>query len=354
MKKEIKEKINFKKILFRFIELVLAFLILVILFKFAGVTFQDITESFSNIYLKSLYIAFLIFTLNTIVRAIRWNLLIGPGSPNILNLFLFTSARAVFEMIIPSRLGALSHIYFLSRRFKFPIEIGLSTMIVSMFFDFITITPLIVLSLLLVGVNIPFLPVNIIIIVVITMVILVIILLNLTKIINSGLILYNWIVKKIKISEKKSVIKVGEKIKLTNDSIVKIRNRGVYIPVFLITLVIRVLKFTAYYFLLHSIVAFLGYAYKDLNFLKVFISTSAAELSALLPTHTFMGFGTYETAFAAPLILLNVLSKKDATVAAFSFHTISLVYTIVLGVICLILLMAPVYFRSKNEKDLQK
>jgi len=351
IKKEIKNKINFKKILFRIIQFVLGFLILIILFKFSGVTFQDITKSFSNIYLKSLLISFSISAVSVFVRAIRWKLLIGPQSPIIFNLFLFTWARAVLEETVPARLGALSHIYFLNRRFKFPIEIGLSTMIVAMFFDFITITPLIILSLLLVGTNIPFLPVNIVLIVVVITIILIIILLNLTRIINLGLILYNWFVKKISINEKKFVIKAGEKLKLTNDSIVKIRNSRVYVPVFLITLVIRVLKFTAYYFLLHSVVAFHGYAYKDLNFLKVFLSTSAAEFSALLPTHTFMGFGTYESFFAGALILLKVFSKKLAILAAFNFHIISLVYTIVLGFVCMIIMMAPIYFGTKNKDD---
>jgi len=351
IKKEIKNKINFKKILFRIIQFVLGISILVILFKFAGVTFQDITKSFSNIYLKSLLISFSISALSVFVRAIRWKLLIGPQSPIIFNLFLFTWARAFLEETVPARLGALSHIYFLSKRFKFPIEIGLSTMIVAMFFDFITITPLIILSLLVVGINIPFLPANIVLIVVVITIILIIILLNLTKIINLGLTFYNWIIKKIGIGEKKFVKKIGEKLNLTKESIMKIRSQGVYTYVFLITLVIRVLKFTAYYFLLHSVVAFYGYVYKDLNFLKVFLSTSTAEFSALLPTHTFMGIGTYEVAFAYPLILLRVLSKKEAVVAALSFHIISLVYTIVLGGICLIIMMAPIYFGTKNKDD---
>lgn len=351
IKKEIKNKINFKKILFRFIQFVLGISILVILFKITNVKFQDIINSFSNIYLKSLLISFSISAVSVFVRAIRWKLLIGPQSPIIFNLFLFTWARAFLEETVPARLGALSHIYFLNRRFKFPIEVGLSTMIIAMFFDFITITPLIILSLLLVGINIPFLPANIVLIVVVITIILIIVLLNLTKIINLGLTFYNWIVKKIGIGEKKFVKKIGEKLNLTNESIVEIRSQGVYTYVFLITLVIRVLKFTAYYFLLHSVVAFHGYAYKDLNFLKVFLSTSAAEFSALLPTHTFMGFGTYESFFAGALILLKVFSKKLAILAAFSFHLISLVYTIVLGFVCMIIMMAPIYFGTKNKDD---
>jgi uncharacterized protein (TIRG00374 family) len=354
IKEEVRNVISIKKISLRFFEFILGILILVILFKINNVKFQDIINSFSNIYLKSLLISFSISALSVFVRAIRWKLLIGPQSPIIFNLFLFTWARAFLEETVPARLGALSHIYFLSRRFKFPIEIGLSTMIVAMFFDFITITPLIILSILLVGINIPFLPVNIVLIVIVVTIILIIILLNLTKIINLGLTFYNWIVKKIGIGGKKFVKKIGEKLNLTNESIMKIRSQGVYIYVFLITLVIRVLKFTAYYFLLHSVVAFRGYAYKDLNFLKVFLSTSTAEFSALLPTHTFMGLGTYEVAFAYPLILLKVLDEKVATLAAFNFHTISLIYTIVLGLICLIIMMAPIYFRSKDEKDLKK
>jgi hypothetical protein len=350
-KKESRSKIDFKKILFRFFEFILGILILVILFKITNVKFQDIINSFSNIYLRSLLISFSISALSVFVRAIRWKLLIGPQSPNIFNLFLFTWARAFLEETVPARLGALSHIYFLSRRFKFPIEIGLSTMIVAMFFDFITITPLIILSLLLVGINIPFLPANIVLIVVVITIILIIVLLNLTKIINLGLTFYNWIVKKVGIGGKKFVKKIGEKLNLTNESIMEIRSQGVYTYVFLITLVIRVLKFTAYYFLLHSVVAFHGYAYKNLNFLKVFLSTSAAEFSALLPTHTFMGFGTYEVAFAYPLILLKVLDKKVAALAAFNFHTISLIYTIVLGLSCLIILMAPMYFMIKNKNN---
>lgn len=351
IKKEVKNRISLKKISLRFFEFALGILILVILFKITNVKFQDIINSFSNIYLKSLLISFSISAVSVFVRAIRWKLLIGPQSPIIFNLFLFTWARAFLEETVPARLGALSHIYFLNRRFRFPIEVGLSTMIIAMFFDFITITPLIILSLLLVGINIPFLPANIVLIVVVITIILIIVLLNLTKIINLGLTFYNWIVKKIGIGGKKFVKKIGEKLNLTNESIMKIRSQGVYIYVFLITLVIRVLKFTAYYFLLHSVVAFRGYAYKDLNFLKVFLSTSSAEFSALLPTHTFMGFGTYEVAFAYPLILLKVFNEKVAALAAFNFHIISLIYTIVLGLSCLIIMMAPIYFGTKNKDD---
>jgi len=353
IQKEIKNKINFKRIFIRLIQLSFAFLILLILFRFTGVTIQDIIKSFSNIYLKSLFISFSISILNVFVRAIRWKLLIGPQSPSIFHLFLFTFSRAVFEETIPARLGALSHIYFLKRRFKYPIEVGLSTMVVSMFFDFVTITPLIILSIILVGVDIPFLPEDLVLIIVVITITLIAILLNLTKLINLGLNLYNWFFKKIGIGGKNFIKKIRDKIKMTNESIIEIKNRGVYTSVYLITLIIRVLKFTAYYFLLHSVVAFYGYEYKELNFLKVFLSTSSAEFSALLPTHTFLGYGTYETAFTIPLILLKVLNEKVAALAAFSFHTISLIFTIVLGFICLIIMMAPIYFGTKNKDNVK-
>jgi len=69
----------------------------------------------------------------------------------------------------------------------------------------------------------------------------------------------------------------------------------------------------------------------------IVLGTTAAELTTILPIHGVGGFGTYESAWAGAYYLLG-FTKQLAIKAAFSFHLIALLYSVILGVGSLILL----------------
>ncbi|OQA21353.1 MAG: hypothetical protein BWY60_00712 [Actinobacteria bacterium ADurb.Bin346] len=86
----------------------------------------------------------------------------------------------------------------------------------------------------------------------------------------------------------------------------------------------------------------MGYGFSNLSFWVIFLATVVAEISAVLPTHALAGFGTYEGAFALAFIALGFSSGIAITVG-FSYHLIMLSFSVILGIISMIIISLPFY-----------
>ncbi len=106
-----------------------------------------------------------------------------------------------------------------------------------------------------------------------------------------------------------------------------------------LSVVIRLLKFAAYWSLLLGVVGEHDLGAKDLPFWSVFLGIAGAELSATLPIHGIAGFGTYETAWKLGFERLGV-SPRVAILSGFATHLLSQVYDYSLGLVALGLALA--------------
>ncbi|WP_258189410.1 lysylphosphatidylglycerol synthase transmembrane domain-containing protein [Candidatus Hakubella thermalkaliphila] len=102
---------------------------------------EDLLSALLNVHLSTLYLALAVAILGNLVRAYRWKVLLGDRKMGLMDLFWFNLVRDLFVNIVPARLGSLSHIYVLFQRFKIPVEIGLSTMVVGLVFDSVAMLP---------------------------------------------------------------------------------------------------------------------------------------------------------------------------------------------------------------------
>jgi len=326
---------------------VLGFGIFLVYYLLSKINITDIKDAFISINKPALVAGLVVMLSSNFFRAYRKNILIGSDRVGMGDMFLVAMIRNAFNMVLPARTGEISYVYVLTTRFGFPLEIGVSTLMVVLIFDLVIVFSLIIISIVIVGINTYAVSsISVIIIASILFVISLLILFYLSTILGFFLNLFKKILAKFRVSEKKIIYRIYAKLLDINENIKLIRKRGVYWKIYLSSIATRVLKFTSYYLIIYALLQPVGYDFKDLPYWVVFLATVAAEISAVLPTHALAGYGTYEGAFALAFILLG-FSEDIAIVTGFSFHTIVLLFTVALGIISMIIISLPVYKTKK-------
>ena len=347
-----RSKLSVKNIIFRTVNIILVtglgiFLVYYLLSK---INLSDLKSAFLGIYIPSLVIGLVLMFSIDFFKALRQNLLLGKDRVRFGDMFLISLIRNAFNMVLPARTGELSYIYVLKRKFKIPIEIGVSTLAIGLIFDLIIVFSMIIISIIIVGINrYEISSTNIILIAIGLLVITIVLLFFLSKIVRVLIKILEMLLRKYKtLKSKKAFIYVYEKIIEINKSIIIIQQRKIYWKVYLLSVVTRILKFTSFYFLIHATLYPLGYTFAELSFWVIFLATVAAEFSAVLPTHAIAGFGTYEGAFALAFIALG-FNEQISIIVGFNYHIINLLETVVLGIIAMTLISMP-FYKIRSQK----
>jgi len=342
-----------RQILFRIINIVIvvgfgAFLLYYLLSR---VNISDIKDAFLGMYKPTLTAALAIMLLSNFFRAYRKKILVGSDRIGMGDMFLVAMIRNAFNMVLPARTGELSYVYVLTRRFRFPLEIGVSTLMVVMIFDLVIVFSIILISIIIVGINTYSISsVSVILISVALLAVSLLILFFLSNIIDLVLIAYRKLLERFKVNEKRLVHRIYGKLLDINNNLKIIRGRRIYWKVYLSSIATRLLKFTSYYLIIHAILAPLGYSFSDLNYWVILLATIAAEISAVLPTHALAGFGTYEGAFALAFIILG-FPEQISIIVGFSYHLVVLLFTVALGIIAMIIISLPFYRIKKGQLE---
>lgn len=322
--------------------------ILLIWYLFTYIELKDLFYTLSNTYLPSLYIYFFISLIGVLARAYRYDILIASGKIKIGSLLLVTLVRNLFVDLFPAKLGSLSYVYILNKRFNFPFEIATSTFLLAFVFDFIAVVPLLIIAILMLGIGTT--PISSPLIFSITgliFLLLLLLLFNLTWVLRILLSIVGWVLRKLRLKKNERIDFLLKKLIFTIDAVEEIKKRKIYWKVFFYSIAIRILKYSGIYFLLHSVLAYKGFTIANLNFWKVFLGSSGAELSALMPIHGIAGFGTWETAWAFTFQLLG-FDLKLAIISGFATHLISQIFAYSLGILSILILSLPLL--SKKRK----
>jgi len=310
---------------------------------------EDIKSAFINIYTPSLIIGLILIFSIDFFRAYRAKILIGSGRIRIVDMFLVSLIRNGFNMVLPARTGELSYIYVLKRKFKFPVEIGISTLMIALVFDLIIVFSMIVISIIIVGINkYAVSSTSVILIAVALLISSLLVLFYLSKFVGLFIKIFDRILSKYRVSKSKVIQNIYKKLVETNKNIELIKKRGIYWKVYLISVPSRILKYAAYYFLIHAVLKPMGFGFNDLSYWVIILATAAAEISAVLPTHSLAGLGTYQGVFALAFIMLG-FGKEISIIVGFSYHIINLIFTITWCLIAMVILSLPVY-RIKEQK----
>ena len=335
------------------IAVVVGFGIFLVVFLLKGIKLTDIKNAIVNCYKPSLISAFLIVLISDIFRAYRKQLLVGTDKIRFFDMYFIALIRNAFTMVLPARTGEISYIYVLTRKFKFPVEIGISTLAIVMVFDLAIVFSLIVIGIIVVWLTLGFGSMSIsswpvILIAGVLLAVSLLLLFYLSAIIKFFIRLVNRLMVKTRVGRNKTIQYIYKKLQDIDNSIEIIKQRKIYGKVYIYSIICRVLKFAAYYMVIHAVLKPMGYGFSSLNFWVIFLATVVAEISAVLPTHALAGFGTYEGAFALAFVALGFpvsLSK----IVGFSYHIIMLSFSVILGVISMIIISMP-FYKIKNPQ----
>jgi uncharacterized membrane protein YbhN (UPF0104 family) len=265
-----------------------------------------------------------------LARAFRYQLLLA-GSVAFVPLVLVTAARNFLVDLLPARIGSLSYVYLLTRRFGAPLDPVLSSFVLTFLYDALAMTVLLGVALALelgrfeagaaLGAA--------------TAVIAVLVLAVFMRLAAS----LRFAAARLRAVERPWAQAAA--LRLDDIAAEVERSGGARQTLGLIALsvLIRFVKFGAYWSLLLGVVREHGLSVADLPFWKVFLGIAGAELSATLPIHGLAGFGTYETAWALGFASLG-LPPRVAILSGFATHLLSQLYDYSVGLAALAVALA--------------
>ena len=128
---------------------------------------------------------------------------------------------------------------------------------------------------------------------------------------------------------------------------VRITNRaGIFLPVVVLSVLVRLAKYTAMYFLLLGILAPMGFGIAELPPHRGLVGLIAPELASSLPVSGIGGFGAYEGTWAVTFHLLG-LPEQLAKLTGVAHHLFTQVYGAGIGLGALLLLFLPFFWAGE-------
>jgi hypothetical protein len=285
-----------------------------------------------------------------VFRALRYKWLLRPYKIGWGNMMLVTFVRNSFVDLLPARIGALSYIYVLNRRLGFSFESATSSFVLSGVFDFLTLSPFLVLALMAVGFRSMALSVPVLL--AIALAFFLIFFLVLWKIVPFSafvLKLYQTLIGKFHLQDKKWAPVSEEKFRATIESLREAKAKKIDVPLFLLSLLIRLGKYISIYFLLYALLRSHGFALQNLSLWKLILGITGAELTSVLPVKGIAGFGTWESAWALTFALMN-FDQSLAIISGIGIHLLTNLFEYSLGIGSLLILAFPWTRKPRNDQ----
>lgn len=278
-------KIDSRKVL-KLIVSILVSLIFVYLFnRYIG--FDKLVNLFKNLTPVQILSGFSLYLLSYIVRTLRWRLTLDID--NFKKLFKITVFNTFFNIILPFRVGELSFFYMLKRE---GISLPQTTL------SFITTRIFDGLSLLGIFSMFYFIHQDNPVLAVVTFL--------------ASPILFVPIILLLKLIKHQQIIDYHSKWKVLN-----------LIKIYTLSVLTVILKFLAFFAILPKSI--------DISLPLSFLAFSVADLTTVLPLHGIAGIGTYESGFAATLILFGI-DKQLAFLSATVIHIFILLSSSLLAI----------------------
>jgi len=320
-----------KNVVYLSASVLMTVLVMGLLFRIVSV--KDITGLIRNISMAPA-VSFIFLSLaQTAIQTWRYSLLLTACQVNLPLpvLFLVTTARNLFSDLLPARIGTLSYVLILTGRLNVRVEKALSGFALAFIFDIITIFPLVTLALLA-SHQLLSAELRIVLPLILFLVIFFSILLRYLS--------HLFRVSAAAVGYIKPLRRASTALDDTARQVDDIRQKGIYLPVFLLSLVGRILKYGKLFFLLLALLESQGYGWQDIGPARFFLGVSGAEFAASLPISGIAAFGAYEGAWALIFSLLG-FPRELAVSTGISHHLITQIYGYSLGILALILLMIP-------------
>jgi uncharacterized membrane protein YbhN (UPF0104 family) len=335
----------------KFIYILLSFVVsaLLIWFLLSQIETEDFIQTFSRIHYPALFAYMAIALIGAGFRAWRYRWLLHPHYITWGNIWLVTLIRNLFVDLFPARIGSLSYIYILNKRLNFSFEAATSTFVIAVIFDFITLSPFLIMSIFAVGFSST--PISFSSLLFFSLVFFIVICLflwKITQIFSYLLKAVKFLLKVFRIESQKWAEVTIEKIQSTKDHLFQIKKRKIFWPLFSLSFFIRLAKYGSVYFLLLSLLRSYGFTPKNLSVWKMILGSAGANITSFFPVKGIAGFGTWETAWALTFKLMN-FEPRLAILSGFGVHLITNIFEYSLGIIAILILAIPFLKKVKKE-----
>jgi uncharacterized membrane protein YbhN (UPF0104 family) len=265
-----------------------------------------------------------------LARSLRYHRLLGR-SVGFVPLTLVTATRNFLVDLLPARVGSLSYVYLLTRRFGAPLDPVLSSFVLSFFYDMLAMTLLLGVALVLeLGRFEASAALS-----AVTMIFAILVVAVLARLAA----ILRFAAARLRAHGRRWARNVESRLDDVAREVERSGGAGQTVVLTALSVLIRLLKFAAYWSLLLGVVRQHGLTAAELPFWKVFLAIAGAELSATLPVHGIAGFGTYETAWALGFAQLG-LSSRVAILSGFATHLLSQLYDYSVGLVALAIALA--------------
>lgn len=314
---------------------------LLIWYLLSRIAFSDLTRTFANIYYPALSLFVIMSLLGAFLRAWRYRWLLIPQEITWRNVFLVTFIRNLFVDLLPARLGSLSYIYFLNHRLGYSFESAGSSFVVAFVFDFLTLSPFLLLAMLWVGIGSSAAASPLMLVVAIVFFLLILlVLVKLVPVLRFGTYVFKYLLRLCRLQQKKWAITASRKFAFTLDALEAIQERRGYWGLFLLSLCLRLAKYGALYALLVALLYSFGFSWRDLSFPHTILGITGAEFTSVLPIKGIGGFGTWESAWAFTFELMR-FEPRLAIISGIGVHLITNLFEYSLGILSILCLSFP-------------
>ena len=276
----------------------------------------------------------------SICRAWRLLLLLEPVGyrPGRLAMLLTVLVRNLFADLLPARLGGLVYLWLCRTRLGVNLGAASSSMAISFVFDMIAVSPLLIVVGLVVAGELGIAR---------TLIwafglaiaggaLVALFLLAPLADLAAGLIpRLPLLPERVKSGLAAFAASVAEDVRIT-------RRAGIFLPVVVLSILVRLAKYTAMYFLLLGILMPMGYGLADLPPHKGLVGLIAPEIAASLPVSGIGGFGAYEGTWAVAFHFLG-LPEQMAKLTGVAHHLFTQAYGAGIGLAALLLLSLPLF-----------
>lgn len=312
-----------------------------ILFKFTS--WQSIVTTLlsANIFAVGLYI--LLSLIMSCLRTLRYTILLAASGshPGSFRLFLVVLVRRCVVDIVPARLGEA--VYVLLLKIKLGIGLGpaTSSFAIAFVMDILALAPLLVLSVFSFSDNQTISS---------TMV------LTVSATLLTGGLFVIWFLRPASefaasFCKKREERPLARRLHVffadLNRELIVCSRWKIMLPVFLLSILVRLAKYSALYVLFLGLLNGAGHSTANLPFGKVLVGLCSSEMAASLPFSGFLGFGAYEGTWAFVFSSLG-FTKSVAIETGIAHHLITQFTGIIFGLIGLITLLS---LRKETHKE---
>ena len=277
-------------------------------------------------------------------RTWRYQLLLRSVGEKIGNLtmLLTTLIRNLFSYLLPARIGSLSYIWVVNQRLGVPIESATSSFLLAFIFDLILLPPIVLLTLPLVG-RTADLPVNTLAVVsAVFLAFMIVVLRALPRILDLAARLFNEI-------RWAAFQRFGQRIKGAGRQLKSVRESGLYLRLIVLSLIVRLCKYGAIYFLFYAMVKPYGYDPGGISVSRALLGVSAAGFVVATPLARLSGFVSYKGAWALSFAFFG-FPRELAGETAKDAGIFTLAWICFLGVGALVVILLPLFGKRREPK----